>query len=98
MIDYSKTKIGDILKIVEQGAPGYAQLGDLVTVESIQHNRVYVVDKNGNKAFFALTCGAARLEKVQKKCPIVGTPAEMCCDEGGFECDVEECPNEEQCG
>lgn len=66
MIDYGKVKIGDKLKITGQGAPGYAELGDIVTVEAVKHNRVDVKDKNGKKAFFALTCGAARLEPVGK--------------------------------
>ncbi len=66
MIDYTKTKIGDKLKIVGQGAPGYAELGDIVTVESVQNNRVDVVNKSGSKAYFALTCGAMRLEPVIK--------------------------------
>ena len=63
MIKYSEIKIGEKLKITGMGAPGFAQLGDIVTVEKVAKNRVDVVNTNGDKAFFALTCGAERLEK-----------------------------------
>jgi hypothetical protein len=62
MIDYAKVAVGDKLKVVGQGAPGYAKLGDIVTVETVGHNRCDVVNAAGERAFFALTCGAARLE------------------------------------
>lgn len=66
MIKYSKTNIGDKLRIKGMGAPGFAKLGDIVTVESCtdkDHGRVDVVhDETGEKAFFVLTCGAQRLE------------------------------------
>ncbi len=62
-IEYDKLKTGDKLRIVGAGAPGFAKLGDIVTVESATHNRCDVVhDVTGAKAYFALTCGAARLE------------------------------------
>jgi hypothetical protein len=59
MIDYSKLQIGDKLRIVGVGAPGFAKLGDVVTVEKTSANRCDV-------AYFALTCGAARLEPVER--------------------------------
>jgi hypothetical protein len=63
MIDYSKVKVGDKFKIVGAGAPGFAKLGDVVTAESVGHNRVDVRhDTTGETVYFALTCGAARLE------------------------------------
>jgi hypothetical protein len=64
MIDYSKTKAGDKLRITGMGAPGFAKLGDTVTVKSCNgNNRVDVVnDATGEEAYFALTCGAQRLE------------------------------------
>lgn len=66
MIDYGKTNIGDKLRVVGIGAPGFAKLGDVVTVKSVTHNRCHVVhDATGEEAYFALTCGAARLEPVQ---------------------------------
>lgn len=63
MIDFSKTQPGDKLKIVGAGAPGFAKLGDVVTVTKCNGtNRVDVVREDGESAYFALTCGAARLE------------------------------------
>lgn len=65
MIDFSKVKEGDKLKIVGAGAPGFAKLGDVVTVTSCDgHRRCDVVNEAGEAAYFALTCGAARLEPV----------------------------------
>lgn len=66
MINYTETKPGDKLKIVGAGAPGFANLGDVVTVVSCNGvNRVDVVrDADGESAYFALTCGAGRLEAV----------------------------------
>ena len=68
MIDYAKVKPGDKLRITGMGAPGYAILGDIVTVEACtaeNHGRCDVVhDVTGEKAYFALTCGAERLEPV----------------------------------
>lgn len=65
MIDYSKINKGDKLRIVGLGAPGFAKLGDIVTVtECNRVNRCDVVRETGESAYFALTCGAARLELV----------------------------------
>ncbi len=67
MIDYSQIKKDDKLKIVGMGAPGFAKLGDVVTVVSCtadNNGRCDVVNENGDEAYFALTCGAQRLEKV----------------------------------
>lgn len=66
MIDYSKIAPGDKLKIVGMGAPGFANLGDTVTVVSTNgKNRCDVRhDETGDEVYFALTCGAARLEPV----------------------------------
>lgn len=68
MIDYSEVKPGDKLRITGMGAPGFAKLGDIVTVKSCtpaNHGRCDVVhDETGAEAFFALTCGAQRLEPV----------------------------------
>lgn len=66
MIDYSEIKPGDKLRITGMGAPGFAKLGDIVTVEACtveNRGRCDVIhDVTGEKAFFALTCGAQRLE------------------------------------
>lgn len=70
MIDYAKTKAGDKLKIVGVGAPGFAELGDVVTVERVRHNAVDVIhDRTGERVYFALTCGAARLEAIEEPAP-----------------------------
>jgi hypothetical protein len=68
MISYAETKPGDKLRITGIGAPGFALLGDVVTVKSCNgSNRVDVVhDVTGAEAYFALTCGAARLEQIEK--------------------------------
>jgi len=66
MIDYAKVQAGDKLRITGMGAPGFAKLGDIVTVKSCtseNHGRADVVhDETGEEAYFALTCGAERLE------------------------------------
>lgn len=66
MIDYTKIKPGQKLKITGMGAPGFAKLGDIVTVKSTNgKNRCDVVhDDTGREAYFALTCGAQRLEPI----------------------------------
>lgn len=66
MIKFEETKVGDKLRIVGVGAPGFAELGDVVTVEKCDgRQRVDVIhDRTGDRVFFALTCGAARLEPV----------------------------------
>ena len=67
-IDFATTKPGDKLRIVGLGAPGFAKLGDIVTVtECNGKNRVDVARDDGETAYFALTCGAARLEPVTAK-------------------------------
>lgn len=66
MIDYANVKEGDKLRIVGMGAPGYAKLGDVVEVVSSNgKNRCEVKREDGEVAFFALTCGASRLEPVE---------------------------------
>lgn len=67
MIKYQETSIGDVLKIVGAGAPGYAALGDLVRVTQVHVNAVEVEDKNGSRVQFLYNCGAARLEPTEWK-------------------------------
>lgn len=69
MIDFATIKPGDKLRIVGAGAPGFAKLGDIVTVKSCDgKQRCDVIhDETDEPAFFALTCGAARLEKADSK-------------------------------
>ena len=67
MIDYSKVKPGDKLRIVGMGAPGFARLGDVVIVTACtpdNHGRCDVVRADGQSAYFVLTCGAQRLEPI----------------------------------
>jgi hypothetical protein len=66
MIDFDKVQVGDKLKIVGMGAPGFAKLDDIVTVTKTAKQRVDVThDQTGKEAYFALTCGASRLEPVE---------------------------------
>lgn len=65
MIVYSDTKKGDILRIVGAGAPGYAQLGDLVRVVDVRENGVFVENRDGLRVEFVFNCGAARLEPTE---------------------------------
>lgn len=66
MIDYATILPGDKLRIVGMGAPGFAKLGDIVEVVSCNMmNRCDVKRADGETAYFALTCGAQRLELVE---------------------------------
>jgi hypothetical protein len=62
MIEYGSTKRGDILRVVGAGAPGYAELGDLVRVTAVRSNACDVENTSGEPCEFAFNCGAARLE------------------------------------
>lgn len=67
MIRYADIKEGQRLRITGMGAPGFAKLGDIVTVRSTNGvNRCDVVNEHGDHAYFALTCGAQRLEQVDE--------------------------------
>lgn len=66
MIDYATIFPGDKLRIVGMGAPGFAKLGDIVEVVACNlMNRCDVKREDGETAYFALTCGAQRLERVE---------------------------------
>lgn len=67
MIDFNKVSKGDILKIIGDGAPGYAKIGELVRVIETHPHRVVVEKKDGQRATFYNTCGAARLEPTKWK-------------------------------
>lgn len=75
MIDYAQTKVGDILKLTGAGAPGYAQLGDLLRVIGVERNSVKVEDKRGESCEFVYNCGAARLEPTEWTNDFPQTPA-----------------------
>jgi hypothetical protein len=67
MIEYHKTKRGDILEIVNAGAPGYAKLGELVRVIAVRTNSVTVENYNGDPCDFVYNCGADRLKPTEWK-------------------------------
>lgn len=67
MIKYEETNRGDILCIVGAGAPGYAELGDLVRVTERTVHGVMVENKHGDPMEFVFNCGAARLEPTEWK-------------------------------
>jgi len=66
-IQFDKVKAGDKVRVVGAGAPGFAKLGDVLTILRTAHDRVWCKRDDGEEAFFALTCGAARLDLVEKK-------------------------------
>jgi len=65
VIEYSKVKRGDVLRIVGIGAPGWAELGDLVRVTRVHALSVRVEDRDGATCEFLFDCGAARLEPTE---------------------------------
>ena len=67
MIIYDETKVGDILRIIGKGAPGYAGIGDLVRVKEVHKLSVIVENRDGKTAEFSYNCGAARLEPTEWK-------------------------------
>jgi len=65
MIKYEDVSVGDELEITGMGAPGFAKLGDVVTVtKNNGKDKLHVKRDDGEEAFFALTCGAQRLKHV----------------------------------
>ena len=64
MIDFKTIEVGNKVKVVGMGAPGFAKLGDELEVSKVEPNKVYAKREDGEEAFFALTCGASRLELI----------------------------------
>ena len=62
MIDYNTIKPSDKVKVIGMGAPGFAKLGDTLEITRVERQKVYAKRDDGSEAFFALTCGASRLE------------------------------------
>ena len=62
MIDFNTVRVGEKVKVVGMGAPGFAELGDILEITKIEPDKVYAKREDGKEAFFALTCGASRLE------------------------------------
>ena len=80
MIDFKTIAVGDKVKVVGEGATGFAKLGDELKITKVQSDRVYAERSDGEDAFFALTCGAARLELVTpnvelRGCALLRSPA-----------------------
>jgi len=65
MIDYSKVRVGDILRVVGDGLPGYAKIGDLVRVIEVEKEGLWFVDTKGRKSGVVFSCGAARVEPTE---------------------------------
>ena len=65
MIDFKTIKIGDKVKVVGMGAPGFAKLGEILIISKTGKDRVSAKKENGEEAEFYLTCGASRLEEVK---------------------------------
>ncbi len=66
MIEFDKIAIGDKVKVVGMGATGFAALGETLEITRVLKDRVYAKTRDGSEAFFALTCGASRLEKIEE--------------------------------
>lgn len=62
MIDFNTIRVGDKVKVVGAGAPGFAKMGEELEITRVHRDRVYAKRNDGEEAFFALACGAARLE------------------------------------
>lgn len=83
MIDYSKVQVGDVVRVVGVGAPGYARLGDLLRITEVHTNSVKVEDRDGQPCEFVFNCGAARLEPTEWKtdfCGKLGLPERLKAD------------------
>lgn len=65
MINYSETHVGDVLRLVPPGAPGYAAIGDLLRVTEVHRNSVKTEDRDGLQTEFLYNCGAKRLEPTE---------------------------------
>ena len=72
MIDFKTIKVGDKVKVVGAGAPGFAKMGEELEIVSVGEMRVDAKRSDGETAFFALTCGAARLELVTPNASVIG--------------------------
>ena len=64
MINFETIEIGNKVRVVGMGAPGFAELGDELEITKVEPKKVFAKRKDGKEAFFALTCGASRLELI----------------------------------
>lgn len=65
MIDFDTIKVGAKVKVVGMGAPGFAKLDDTLEITKVEPHKVWAKREDGSEAFFALTCGASRLELIK---------------------------------
>ena len=65
MIDFNTIQVGDKVEVVGMGAPGFAELGDILEITKVERNKVGAKRSDGEEAVFALTCGARRLKLVK---------------------------------
>jgi hypothetical protein len=66
MIKFDEISVGEKVKVIGMGAPGFANLGDILEVTKVGSDRVYAKRDDGEEAYFALTCCASRLEKISQ--------------------------------
>ena len=67
MINYEATNRGDVLRLVNAGAKGFGELGDLVRVLERTKLGVLCENKHGSQCEFVYNCGADRLEPTEWK-------------------------------
>ena len=66
MIDFAKIEVGTIVEVVGMGAPGFAEIGDILKITQVEPNKVFAFRSDGKEVFFAITCGASRLSLVEE--------------------------------
>lgn len=71
-INYATVQVGDVVKVVGAGAPGYAEIGDLLRITEVHANSVMVEDRDGKLCEFVYNCGADRLEPTEWKTDFAG--------------------------
>jgi hypothetical protein len=65
MIDFDTIEVGDRVKVVGQGARGFAVMGEVLEVIGVGIRRVETKRADGKVASFDEAGGAARLELVE---------------------------------
>jgi hypothetical protein len=65
MIDYSKTRRGDILRLVKSAPNGFGTKGDLVRVKLMTTHGALCENRHGHECEFVYNCGAAYLEPTE---------------------------------
>ena len=73
MIRYTDIQVGDELRLVGAGAPGFAELGAVVVATKVAGDELEARNAAGKVATFEHACGAARLERVARLTDTEGT-------------------------